>query len=192
MANPTTSRGFKPVRMQGGAPYSGAVTKYKIASGYATGIAAGDPVKQINTGYINVAGATDTIQGVLVGVQYVGTDGIPVFKPNWVASTTTLGSQDAVALVVDDPNVIFETRMLNNSTAPTIAAIGNTFNSYNITTPTADGASVAGIDASTYTGTSTVWRLMNFVEKPDNDPTLANPLVHVAPALHQLRINTGT
>lgn len=189
--NPTNGRGFMPVKMLAGGAYTGSTTEYKIASGYNTAIAAGDAVASLATGFIGVAAVTAPIRGILAGVQYVGADGVPVYRPNWIAGTTTLGGLPATALVVDDPNVVFQARMLNNAVAPTQAAVGNTFNGFLISTPDASGQSTGGIDASTYTGTATVWRLLGFVPKPDNDPLTANPLVHVQATLHELRATAG-
>ena len=192
MPNPTTNKGgFKPAKMLSGAPYTGGLTAYKIASGYAANIGQGDPVKQVASGYINVAAATDAIRGVFAGVEYVGTDGIPVKANSWKSGTTTLGGQDVTVLVYDDPNLVFEVRALNSSAAIAQAAVGNTFNSFNLSSVDATGLGGAGIDASVITGTATVWRLLGLSDKADNDKAAANPLVLVTPALHELKQSAG-
>ncbi len=47
MAYPTVSKpyGFKPINLIGGQPYAGSTRMFKIASGYASNIFYGDPVK---------------------------------------------------------------------------------------------------------------------------------------------------
>lgn len=191
MPNPTAGRGFRPIKLIGGQPFSGSATAYRIASGYAGNIGLGDPVKQLATGYINVAAATDTVRGICAGVEYVGTDGVPVKANNWKSGTTTLGAQDAIIYVYDDPNLVFEVRALNSASVLTVAAFGNTFNSFNLGSVDATGTAASGVDASTTAGTATVWKLIGFSEKVDNDRAAANPLLWVVPALHELKQSAG-
>ena len=50
MANKDSAFGCKPVRMMGGAPYSGGQSRYRIASGATTPIFQGDLVTQLTAG----------------------------------------------------------------------------------------------------------------------------------------------
>ena len=84
------------------------LNQYPIASAYATDLFLGDPVRQISTGYINRSGATDAdVLGPFLGVFYTASNGEFIYAQRWTASTVTLGSADAQALVVDDPYVTF-------------------------------------------------------------------------------------
>ena len=55
MANNNSAFGCKPVRMMGGAPYSGGQSRYRIASGATTPIFQGDLVTQLTAGVIAVS-----------------------------------------------------------------------------------------------------------------------------------------
>jgi len=89
--------------------------QYPIASGYGTAIAAGDIVQLVdNTNVVTIekqAGTGDTtteidIVGVFMGCTYTDpTLGYKVWSTLWPASTS---ASDAMAYVVDDPNVLFE------------------------------------------------------------------------------------
>ena len=52
MANKDAPFGLKPVRMMGGAPYSGGQSRYRIASGATTPIFQGDLVTQLTAGVL--------------------------------------------------------------------------------------------------------------------------------------------
>lgn len=191
MANENTPRGFKPVRMVSGAPYNGSLNSYKIANAYAANVFAGDPVKLLTTGYINVAGVTDQIRGIFAGVKWVGTDGVSRFSPYWPTGTATLGSLGAEALVIDDPDVLFEAQFTNSASAATQAAVGAMFDGYDAGGSTATGISGFGVDFTTLATTAKPWRFIGFVERPDNDQASAYARILVAPALHDFRVNTG-
>jgi hypothetical protein len=51
MANKDAAFGLRPVRMMGGAPYSGGQSRYRIASGLSGKIFNGDLVKQVTGGW---------------------------------------------------------------------------------------------------------------------------------------------
>jgi hypothetical protein len=87
MANKDAAFGMKPVRMIGGAPYTGGQSRYRIAANYGTSIFQGDMVAQVTGGTVEVHadGGTVPVVGVFNGVQYTDpTSGEQVF------STTTL------------------------------------------------------------------------------------------------------
>ena len=72
MANKDAAFGLRPVRMMGGAPYSGGQSRYRIASGLSGKIFQGDLVKQVTGGGIERAAASSTVPvvGVFNGCQY--------------------------------------------------------------------------------------------------------------------------
>lgn len=192
MANENTPRGFKPVRQQGSnAAWNGALTPYRIASGYATAIYTGDVVKLVTAGVIQKASAGDQMRGVFMGAKWVGTDGVPRFSPYWPASTAVLASGYAEALVVDDPNVIFEAVFTNSTSVPAVADIGATFDLYDAGGSAATGLSGEGIDFTTLATTAKQFRFMDFVQRPDNDQAAAYSRGLFAPDLHDFRVNTG-
>jgi len=108
MANKDAAFGCKPVRMMGGAPYSGGQSRYRIASGATTPIYTGDLVTQLTAGVLGRHAATGTVPivGVFSGVQYTDpTTGEQVYKAYYPGS---IAASDIIANVVDDPNVVFE------------------------------------------------------------------------------------
>ena len=107
MANKDAPFGLKPVRMMGGAPYSGGQSRYRIASGATTPIFQGDLVTQLTAGVIGRHAATGTVPivGVFNGVSYTDpTTGEQVFKNYYPGS---IAASDIVANVIDDSNVVF-------------------------------------------------------------------------------------
>jgi len=108
MANKDAAFGCRPVRMMGGAPYSGGQSRYRIASGATTPIYQGDLVTQLTAGVLGRHAATGTVPiiGVFNGVQYTDpTTSEQVFKNYYPGS---ISASDIVANIVDDPNVVFE------------------------------------------------------------------------------------
>ena len=61
MANKDAAFGCKPVRMMGGAPYSGGQSRYRIASGVTTPLFQGDLVTQLTAGVLGRHVATGTV-----------------------------------------------------------------------------------------------------------------------------------
>ena len=124
----TAPNGFEPVQRRDGLPYAGAVREYPIATGYATQLRRGDLVMLLSTGALikwagttGVYNSTDTtdagILGVFMGCSY--TDAVlgKIFRTYWTASTA---AADAMAMVVDDPDVIF--RAIYVSSGVTVSA----------------------------------------------------------------------
>ena len=106
MANSNAPRGLVPVRHLTGGCIR--VSEYSIANTYATAIYNGDPVEMTGTGrniQLAAAANVDNI-GVFAGIRYVDASGNQQFsnyKPASIASAT-----DVVALVYDDPEIVFE------------------------------------------------------------------------------------
>ena len=108
MANADNAIGFVPIKHKTGGEIR--LTEYSIASGYSgASLGKGDPVE--------LTGTSDNIQksaaqnensiGVFAGVRYIDSLGNPVFTEYWASGTATKGTVDAVALVWDDPNIVF-------------------------------------------------------------------------------------
>lgn len=100
-----TKKGLTPARKVGSAPDNKGLSEYAIATGYATGLGKGDPVKLTTDGTIILA-SNDTADsiGAFSGVSYTDAQGEPKFSKQWLASTA---ATDIVALVTDDPNATF-------------------------------------------------------------------------------------
>lgn len=107
MANVDRPFGFRAVKHSMGGEIR--LSEYHIASGYGTNIGYGDPVKSTGTAKrVQRAAAGDKVIGVFAGCFLVQSDGTPKFSASWPSGTVTSGTLDAVALVYDDPNILFE------------------------------------------------------------------------------------
>lgn len=107
MANVDAPSGLKAVRhLQGNEMRT---KEYRIESGLAENIGLNATVKSTGTTKrVALAASGDTIRGVFAGVRYTDTNGSVVFAKNWVSGTATLGSAEAIALVYDDPHILYE------------------------------------------------------------------------------------
>ena len=114
MANTNRPSGLSPVQYLNGSPWSGQARIYSIAAAYATKLAIGDPVASSGTSDTNgvpgIVRAADTgaIRGVIVGL---GVGESLIANPANLDQTIRPGAAQATtwyAMVVDDPNVVFE------------------------------------------------------------------------------------
>jgi len=130
MPNANRPTGLSPVQHISGAPYNGAGRIYSIAAAYATALYIGDPVISSGTADLNgvagiiLAAATGPIRGVIVGIGsreslLANPSNLDIiYRP--AASQTT----DWYALVVDDPDTIFEVQEIGTGTPMTAAEVG--------------------------------------------------------------------
>ena len=129
MPNANRPTGFVPVQYLNGAAWSGQARIYSIAASYGTELAIGDPVISSGTADANgvpgiaLAAAAGAVRGVIVGLGK--SEGV-MANPSNLDTTKRPASDPAVwyALVVDDPNVIFEIQEESNGTALAATEIG--------------------------------------------------------------------
>lgn len=163
MAYPTVDKtyGFKPVNRLDGLPYAGAIRQIPIAAAYATAILNGDTVQVDTNGYIVASTVTSSgnIVGVLVGCQYVNSNGQTVqgqYYPAALSTSTAL----AFAYVVDDPSAVFKVvATVASSTVPTAysrAIVGANVAIVLNVGSTTTGDSYYGIDGSSANTTNTL------------------------------------
>ena len=179
MANKDASFGLRPVRMMGGAPYSGGQSRYRIAANYGTAIHQGDMVMQVTGGTVEIHadGGTVPIVGVFNGCQFTDpTTGEQVFKNHYPASTN---ASDIIAFIVDDPNVVFEVQA--NAAFPIADLFGNFDIIYTNSSSTLSGVSGAELDVSTGATTAGLpLKCIDISQDPDNsDVSSANTNVLV-------------
>lgn len=163
MAYPTVNKtyGFKPVNRLDGLPYAGAIRQIPVAPAYATAILNGDTVAVDTNGYIiaKTATATGDSVGVLVGCQYVNSNGQQVQGQYYPAASSTTGAM-AFAYVVDDPNAVFKVVATNGQTtvptAFTRAIVGSNVAISVATGSTITGDSYYGIDGTSANTTNTL------------------------------------
>jgi hypothetical protein len=103
MANVDRAIGLRPLRHLGGGEVRS--NAYSIASGYATALGAGDPVKMTGTGR-NIARAAggDVVVGVFDGCRYTDQTGARKYAMYWPAGQV---ATEIEALVYDDPMISF-------------------------------------------------------------------------------------
>jgi hypothetical protein len=175
MATTATPYGFKPLNHVGGTPYAGAVRHIKIASGFGTNIFNGSIVNIVAAGTIEVV--TDIgsnadqfpagVIGVFVGCTYTDpTSKNKTFSNHWPTGTV---ASDAMAYVVDDPQVLFQVQADASvaqadlgANAP-LAAVQSTS-----TGDTTSGVSNTALDATTAQTATIAFRIVDFVESTDS------------------------
>lgn len=165
MATTAAPYGARPVgTLSASGSFTGKVNHYRIADDYSTLISEGDFVKLAVTGYVQKDTGTDALTpiGIFVGCAYTD-DATGQFTVNnhWPASTS---SADAVAYVVDDPQVVFQ--MQGDGTIPLNYLCGNF--EVEVTAGSASvGRSKNAVDASTVATTNTLpLKVVGFVDGP--------------------------
>lgn len=133
MANVNKPMGLSPVQYLNGSPWNGQARLYSIAYNYGTALAVGDPVISSGTADTNgvpgiaIYGGTGAIRGVIVGIGR--SEGL-IANPNNLSQTYFPAGGDGntspwYAMVVDDPNVLFEIQEHANGTALSATDIGS-------------------------------------------------------------------
>lgn len=191
MANLNQPRGFKPVRASDNSPFSGGFNTYRVPSGFATALYAGDVVKLLTTGYLDKALAGQQFRGVAGGFRWTGIDGVPRFASYLPAGTATLSAQDILVEVYDDPNTLFEAQFCNSTTTATLASSGKLYNLIDTGGNAAAQLSGEGIDFTTSSTSSGQFRALRPVPRADNDLTAAYQRWEFVPVMHDLRVQTG-
>ena len=155
MAYPVVSApyGLRPVNLIGGQVFAGSTRELPITYGYATNIFYGDFVTLVrgNLERISVStGVVGTLMGVFLGCSYTNPlTKQKTFSQYWPASTL---AGDAVAIVCDDPDTVFQAVMVSGTTVVTSGAramIGQNLAAVNNTGSTATGNSANAVLADT-------------------------------------------
>jgi hypothetical protein len=154
MAYPTVDKpyGLQPINLIGGQVFAGSTRQLKIASGYAANIFAGDVVKLVSTGVIekDTGTTTATPVGVFVGCQFTNPSTKQIqFQQYWPTGTV---AADAVAFVVDDPDVLFKVAAVSADT--TVAFYGQTLVGTNVSLVQNAGSTTTGNSAVAINGAS--------------------------------------
>ena len=126
MAYPTVSGpyGLKPVNLIGGQVFAGSTRNLPIMYGYSTNIFYGDFVK-LNRGFVErqavtTAGGAAGMVGIFLGCSFTNpTTKQKQFSQYWPASTN---AGDAVAIVCDDPDTVFQAAIVTANGGTTIGS----------------------------------------------------------------------
>lgn len=126
MAYPTVSGpyGLKPVNLIGGQVFAGSTRSLPIMYGYNTNIFYGDFV-QLSRGFVQrqavtTAGGAAGMVGIFLGCSFTNpTTKQKQFSQYWPAGTT---AGDAVAIVCDDPDTVFQAAIVTANGGTTIGS----------------------------------------------------------------------
>ena len=167
MANKDAAFGMRPVKMIGGAPYTGGQSRYRIAANYDTAIFQGDMVAQVTGGGVEVHadGGTVPIIGVFNGCSYTDpTTKEQVFKNYYPASTN---ASHIIAYIINDPMVNYEIQC--NAAFPVADLFGNFDIVYTSSGSTTTGMSGAELNVSDGATTATLsLKCIDISEDPEN------------------------
>lgn len=190
MANIDAPFGLRPVQHRSGAPYNGAANPYYIPSSYGTALYIGDPVIRTstsNTAEVKVEGGGTFAIGTLPEInRATAGDGnlitgvIVGFMGDAQSLRYNAASTERVALVCDDPDVLFEIQADGS-----IAATDVGLNAVLIATHS--GSTVTGLSGMELDTTSDVpaadasnqLRIVRVVNRTDNAAGSANTRVLV-------------
>jgi hypothetical protein len=202
MASAATPYGLRPVNLIGGLPYAGSTRQIKIASGYALNIYTGSIVIIVTAGTIEAAvtpvvgSAANPLPagtvGVFVGCTYTDPNlKYKIFSQYWPTGTV---AADAMAYVVDDPNVLFQAQSAGSlvqaelgSNVP-LAAVQST-STGSLTT----GNSTSALSATTAVTSGIAFRIVDFVDAPGSavGDAYTDVLVKFNPLSHSYTNPTG-
>ena len=200
MASSATPYGLKAVNLIGGQPYAGSTRQIKIASGYGTNIFNGSIVSIVAGGTIEIVttnGDNSTpfpagTIGVFVGCTYTDpSTGNITFKQNWPTGTV---ASDAMAYIVDDPDVVFQVQADGAVTQADLgqnchlAAVQSTS-----TGDTTTGNSTSAVSATTAVTSGFAFRIVDFVDAPGSTigDAFTDLLVKFNPDSHSYTNKTG-
>jgi len=200
MATTATPYGLRPINEVSGLPYAGATRKLPIASGFATNIFYGSVVVIAANGTIqlmtDVGSAADPFPagtiGVFMGCSY--TDAVMGFvnRQFWPANQV---AGDALAFIVDDPDVAFQVQGDNTMAQATLGMNAPLSNVQSGTTgSTATGNSNVALDATTAATTGIAFRVVDFINAPGSavGDAFTDVVVKFNPGSHSYTSNTGT
>jgi len=200
MASTAAPYGFKPVNLVGGQPYAGSTRQIKIASGYASNLFNGQIVSIVAAGTVELVttnGDNSTpfpagTIGVFVGCSYTDPNTKQkLFAQYWPTGTV---ASDAVAYVVDDPDVLLQVQADGSMAQATLgsnahlAAVQSTS-----TGSTTTGNSNTALDATVNTTSGFAFRVVDFVDAPGSEvgDAYTDVLVKFNPDAHSYLNKTG-
>ena len=200
MASSATPYGLKAVNLIGGQPYAGSTRQIKIASGYGTNIfngaivaiVAGGTIEIVTTNGDNSTPFPAGTIGVFVGCTYTDpSTGNITFKQNWPTGTV---ASDAMAYIVDDPDVVFQVQA---DGAVTQADLGQNVHLAAVqstnTGDTTTGNSTSAVSATTAVTSGFAFRIVDFVDAPGSTigDAYTDLLVKFNPDSHSYTNKTG-
>lgn len=176
MANVDRPGGLRPVGTGAGAPWSGKVNMYAVASDDTTAIFIGDLVKL--AGGAGAAGETingHDVEGVAEITQSAAGDKSVGVVVGFLANQDNLmqkhraASQARIALVSDDPDTLYEIQEVSGGTALTVTEVGLNANVVVGSGNTTTGLSAMELDNTTEATTAGLnLQIKGLLKRPDN------------------------
>ncbi len=182
MANPTFPFGLRPVRYMNGSPWNGAANPYYKNVALDAKFFLGDPIVIVgdsNDAEVSAVGAGTFASGMLSEIEIATLSGgslcsgvvVGIFPVTNASLTYSTNKTEAIVMVADDPNIIFEIRDDGNTllTADTIGL--------NAIIETGTGDTSTGWSAMTMDTNGTppaatanlMLTIMNMSRHPDNE-----------------------
>ena len=200
MASTAAPYGFKPVNLVGGQPYAGSTRQIKIASGYASNLFNGQIVSIVAAGTVELVttnGDNSTpfpagTIGVFVGCSYTDpSTKQKLFAQYWPSGTV---ASDAVAYVVDDPDVLLQVQADGTMAQATLGSNAHLAAVQSSSTgSTVTGNSNTALDATVNTTSGFAFRVVDFVNAPGSavGDAFTDVLVKFNPDAHSYLNKTG-
>lgn len=192
MANVSRINGFRPVQNLNGSPWNGQFTVYFIPSSDGTAVFNGDAVKLSGLASANgvravtKAAVGDAIVGHVVGFSV---NPLNLNTPQYRVANANVVDGGMYVQVCDDPNTIYEAQISGTVAA---ADVGLNANFADAGGSTTTGLSGETLDGSTKATTATLtYKIMDFVQKVDNEVGNPNAKIRVKINNHQLAVGTG-
>ena len=198
MATTAAPHGLKAVNLVGGQPYAGSTRQIKIASGYAANIYNGSVVSVVAAGTVEIVSEVGSnadpfpagTVGVFVGCSYTDPNTKQkLFSQYWPSGTV---ASDAVAYVIDDPDVVFQIQaddtLAQSALGINIPVVNPTAGS------TTTGNSTMAADASAIAvGATLAFKIVDFVDSTTSSvgDTYTDILVKFNPTSHAYTAGTG-
>jgi len=198
MANSNVAKGLTPVKHINGSPWNGQTHMYLIPSSDGTATFVGDLVKLAGSaGAAGTVVAGQDVEGMptiaqsAAGNTHVGVVVGFLPDPTNLSKLYRAASENRIALVVDDPTVVFEAQEDSVGGALAAANVGNNVEVIVGSGSTTTGVSAAQLDSSTAATTNTLsLRILRLAKHPDNSIG-TNAKYEVMINLHQFLSTTG-
>ena len=192
MPNVSRINGFRPVQNLNGSAWNGQFTVYFVPSSDGTAIYNGDAVNISGAASANgvravtKASVGDAIVGHVVGFSV---NPLNLNTPQYRAANANVVDGGMYVQVCDDPNTVYEVQVSGTVAA---ADVGLNANFADAGGSTTTGLSGETLDGSTKATTATLtYKILDFVQKVDNDVTSSFAKVRVKINNHQLATGTG-
>lgn len=167
-------RGLRPVKTLGGKPYDGTLNEYPIDSAYASTMFTGDPVTLSSDGEVIRGVAGSACLGVFMGCKYTDSTGTFQHRNYWPGNPGIQTGTTPVALVCDDPDMIFSVQETDAAgdagTALALTDVGLNINFLYTAGDTATGQSAVSINNASEATTATLnLKIVGLDPNPDNE-----------------------